>query len=445
MLKSATRSFALLLAAASAGTAQRATISVQPADALIDQPVRIVVSGLPPRTQVMMRSFVRADSLTYYVAGAAYVSDERGTLDLNRDAATSGTFTGIDPMGLFWSGRRTSASDAALRALPPIDPPRGFQVALTVSIGDSSLARTIVTRRFEAANVRVEEVRRGDVVGRLFVPANPRSAPVVIVLGGSEGGYESSSYTARLLAAHGFIAFAQAYFRAEGLPEELASIPVERVQRGIQWLRGRSDVASKPIGLIAHSRGTELALLAAGQYPDIRAVAVFGTSVTTGSGLTRNGEPHQDAAWTLNNRPLPMMQHRPPPEALAQFGRPDPVRLRLLFEPALSNVQAVENAAIPVANIRADVLVVSGLDDQMGPADIAGDMLLQRLARAGHAGRRVHLKYPEAGHVISIPFMPTALRLQPWRFAVGGTPAGYARADADSWPQLMRFLRESLK
>src|SRR5688572_2801228 len=326
MLKNALRSFSLLLAAASAGAAQRATISVQPADALIDQPVRIIVSGLPPRTQVRMRSFVRADSSTYYVAGAAYVSDESGTLDLTRDAATSGTFTGIDPMGLFWSGRRTSAGNIALRTLQPIDPPRAFQVALTVSVRDSSVASTVVTRRFEAPNVRVEEVRRGDVVGRLFVPPNPRGAPVVIVLGGSEGGYESSSYTARLLAAHGFIAFAQAYFRAEGLPEELASIPVERVQRAIQWLRGRSDVASKSIGLIAHSRGTELALLAAGEYRDIRAVAVFGTSVTTGAGLTRNGEPHRDAAWTLNNRPLPIMQHRPSEEALAQFGKPDPVR-----------------------------------------------------------------------------------------------------------------------
>jgi pimeloyl-ACP methyl ester carboxylesterase len=229
------------------------------------------------------------------------------------------------------------------------------------------------------------------------------------------------------------------------LPEELASIPVERVQRAIQWLRGNSDVASKPIGLIAHSRGTELALLAAGQYPDIRAVVVSGTSVTTGSGLTRSGEPHREAAWTLNNRSLPVMQTRPSAEALAQFRKPDPVRLRLLFEPGLTDAQAVEAAAIPVAHIRADVMVISGLDDQMGPADIAGDMLLERLARAGHKGRRIHLKYPEAGHVIGIPYMPTAQRLQPWRFAYGGTPAGYARADADSWPQMIRFLREALK
>ena len=141
---------------------------------------------------------------------------------------------------------------------------------------------------------------------------------------------------------------------------------------------------------------------------------------------------------------MPAMQIRPSPEALAQFERPDPVRLRLLFEPGLSDVEAVERAAISVENIRADVLIVSGIDDQMGPVDIAGDMLIERLARAGHPGRRVHLKYPEAGHLIDIPFTPTALRLTPWRFAVGGSVQGYARADAESWQEVLHFLRQSL-
>ena len=46
-----------------------------------------------------------------------------------------------------------------------------------------------------------------------------------------------------------------------------------------------------------------------------------------------------------------------------------------------------------------------------GHQDIAGDMLVERLARSAHHGRRIHLKYPEAGHVIGIPFMPTAMQL----------------------------------
>jgi hypothetical protein len=140
-----------------------------------------------------------------------------------------------------------------------------------------------------------------------------------------------------------------------------------------------------------------------------------------------------------------VVQISPSPEALAQFSRPDPVRLRLLFEPALSDVAAIARAAIPVDNIRGDVLIVSGIDDQMGPVDIAGDIIVERLVRAGHKGRHIHLKYPDAGHLISNPFTPVILRLAPWRFAVGGDVPGYARADADSWNQLLQFLRTSLQ
>ena len=440
-----------LLLALSSGTnrmlrAQTADLTVIPASARIDEPVSVRVSGLHPGQRVMLRSVMRVDSASAIVASGVYFTDSLGVVNLERDAARSGTYSGIEPMGLFWSGQQVPLDSLGGEDIPSseFDPPRPYSVMITASVNDTVVARTTVTRTFVAENVIEEDVRSGDVVGQLFVPRNVSDAPVVIVLGGSEGGYESSAYQARLLAAHGFAVFAQAYFRAPGLNEELASIPVERVQRGIAWLRERGGISAERVAVIGSSRGTELALLSAGLNPEVRAVIVYATSVTTGGGLTTGGEPHREAAWTLRGQPLPVMQITPSPEALAQFDSPDPVRLRLLFEPGLSDVQAVERAAIPVENIRADVLIISGTDDQMGPVDIAGDMLMERLARAGHQGRRVHLKYPEAGHLIGIPFTPTALRLTPWRFAVGGSAHGYARADADSWQQVLHFLRQSL-
>lgn len=428
-------------------TAQTPRITAQPADALIDAPVRIVLSGFRAAQKVIVRSVTRADSANVVIASGVYFTDQNGAVDLTRDAARSGSYTGIEAMGLLWSGRRVALDSVAREEIPQsaFDPPQPYQVSIAALVNDTAVARTSITRRFASANVIEEEVRQGDVVGRLFVPRNVRRPPVVVVLGGSEGGYESSSYTARVLAAHGFAVFAQAYFRAPGLPEELASVPVERVQRGIAWLRQRSDVSTERIAIIGSSRGTELALLSAGLNPQVRAVAVYGTSVTTGGGLTRTGEPRPESAWTIGGQPTPVVQFTPSRNALAQFSRPDPVRLRLLFEPALNDVTAIARAAIPVDNIRGDVLIISGIDDQMGPVDISGDILVERLARAGHQGRRIHLKYPEAGHLISIPFTPTILRLTPWRFAVGGNVIGYARADADSWKQLLQFLRTSLQ
>lgn len=427
--------------------AQTARITAEPADALIDAPLRIVLSGFRPAQKVIVRSVTRVDSADAVVASGVYFTDRDGVVDLTRDAARSGSYTGIEAMGLLWSGRRVPLDSIADAEVPRswFDPPQPYEISIAAIVNDTVVARTSITRRFAAANVIEEEVRQGDVVGRLFIPRNVRRPPVVIVVGGSEGGYESSSFKARLLAAHGFVVFAQAYFRAPGLPDELASVPVERVQRGMAWLRQRSDVSAERIAIIGTSRGSELALLSAGLIPQVRAVVVFGTSVTTGGGLTRNGEPRPEPAWTIAGQPTPVVQITPSREALAQFSRPDPVRLRLLFEPALSDVAAIARAAIPVDNIRGDVLIISGIDDQMGPVDIAGDIIVERLVRAGHRGRRIHLKYPEAGHLISNPFTPVILRLTPWRFAVGGNVPGYARADADSWMQLLQFLRTSLQ
>jgi acetyl esterase/lipase len=426
---------------------QTARIMAEPADALIDAPVRIVLSGFRPAQKVIVRSVTRVDSADAVVASGVYFTDRDGVVDLTRDAARSGTYTGIEAMGLLWSGRRVPFDSIAPAEVPRsrFDPPQPFEISIVAVVNDTVVARTSITRRFSAATVVEEEVRQGDVIGRLFIPRDVPRPPAIIVVGGSEGGYESSSFKARLLAAHGFAVFAQAYFRAPGLPDELASVPVERVQRGVAWLRQRSDVSAERLAIIGTSRGSELALLSAGLIPQVRAVVVFGTSVTTGGGLTRSGEPRPESAWTIAGQPTPVVQFAPSPEALAQFSRPDPVRLRLLFEPALSDVAAIARAAIPVDNIRGDVLIISGIDDQMGPVDIAGDIIVERLARAGHRGRRIHLKYPEAGHLISTPFTPVILRLAPWRFAVGGNVPGYARADADSWKQLLQFLRTSLQ
>jgi len=47
--------------------------------------------------------------------------------------------------------------------------------------------------------------------------------------------------------------------------------------------------------------------------------------------------------------------------------------------------------------------------------------------------------------VILLPYFPTPPRerIGPW--LTGGTAAGYARADAESWPRVLRFLADALR
>ena len=92
---------------------------------------------------------------------------------------------------------------------------------------------------------------KGDVVGIDVFDSGQVSATGNIgsitvggsVLGGSGGGLPQG--LAALLASHGYVALALAYFSYEHLPAELVSIPLEYFETGMRWLQGNSlEVAS---------------------------------------------------------------------------------------------------------------------------------------------------------------------------------------------------------
>src|SRR4051812_40771598 len=79
-----------------------AEILVNPQDAPADSPVDLLVVGLPPdeRATISLNTGDRCST-------AVFVADERGVVDLTRHAPVEGDYSGVDPMGLFWSLRRT--------------------------------------------------------------------------------------------------------------------------------------------------------------------------------------------------------------------------------------------------------------------------------------------------------------------------------------------------
>src|SRR5579862_6718114 len=104
----------------------------------------------------------------------------------------------------------------------------------------------------------------------------------------------------------------------------------------------------------------------------------------------------------------------------------------------------VANASIEVERIAGPVMLVSGEADAMWPSAPLADMALDRLQREGHPYADVHLKYPNAGHSIRPPYIPTTVTsmLHPVDgalYALGGTPEGNARAIADSWRKMLSF------
>ena len=150
------------------------------------------------------------------------------------------------------------------------------------------------------------------------------------------------------------------------------------------------------------------------------------------------------SSWSLGGKSVPFI-----PQANDPTYRPPqgfPMRPAVNYRHRLRNREAVEAAAIPVERINGPVLLISGQDDQLWPSTVLAEMTMARLKRRGHPFSDQHLAYESAGHQIGKAYLPVGSTLiAGGRLATGGTPEGNARAQEDSWPKVLEFLRATFR
>lgn len=414
-------------------------IRFTPAQALMDEPITIRLSGLPPKKPLIVKARMLLLDKTWQ-SQATFIADEHGRVDLGKQAPTGGSYTGVDPMGLFWSmtpdaAQTTPQRKADVKVSDPV------VTSFDVEMEGRTVVSANLTRWWAKPGVRVTEVRQDGLVGKFFEPQQQGRHPAVLVLSGSEGGIKELD--AALLASRGYAAFALAYFGTEDLPKELANIPLEYLKRGIDWMRNRNSVDGDRLGVTGGSKGAELSLLLASMFPEIKAVVAYAPSSIVGAGITSKN-PGSQPSWTYQGKPLPFARCKATPAFTSQFASNAPVRLLELYGPCMQDKEAINGAAIPVERINGAVLLISGNDDQMGPSSLVGEMVVDKLKAHKHPHAYQHLSYEGAGHAIGSFYAPTTASTRAGRWALGGSPEGNARAIADSRPKVLRFLKESL-
>jgi dienelactone hydrolase len=270
-------------------------------------------------------------------------------------------------------------------------------------------------------------------------PGDGRRHPGVLVLGGSEGGLGLPD-AAVLLASHGFTTLSLAYFGVKGLPPTLQNIPLEYFAQAFAWLRARPATDPRFVGVLGASRGAEAALQFAAINPDVNAVVARSPSYVRWEGATARQLPG-GPAWTWHGQPLAYAPIHIPLWFGARFAWDSLWREPMPYTPLfLHNLQDLGDTArfeIPVENIHGPVLLLSGKDDQKWPSSMMAARLMERLRQHGHPYADRHLSYAGAGHWIPDEYLPTA---GSGHRMIGGTPAGTARAQADSWPKILQFF-----
>lgn len=377
---------AVVLAFSPGGGSNGERVEIEPSDALLDAPFRVAVGGADDAGPVRLTlSATAADGLTW-------------------------TSTRLVEAGA--SGEASLDGGPLLAALAPVgadDPTRvwllpegeALDLRLEARVGERTLGRATATRRMIGDGVASREltVARDAMVGRFWTgPAADRRRVAVLVLGGSEGGLRGSA-AAGLLASHGYPVLQLAYFRAPGLPARLRNIPLEYLQRALEWLRSRPGVERAVV--VGASRGGELALLLGSTYPAlVQGVVAYAPAAAVVPG-----------SWTLRGTPVPPSSN------------PDP--------------------RIPVERIRGPLLVVAGGADQVWNAAYAASAIRARRLAHGRNDTEA-LTFERAGHAVTlaVPYLSasTEVEVDGFTLSSGGTRTADALARTASWPRLLALL-----
>lgn len=424
-------------------------ITLSPASSLIDEPLSIRLSGLPPRAQITLT----AQSSDYdcinaapqeacfgdlWQSSAVFSADADGQLDLSQQPPLAGRYAHADTMGLFYTMQPHALHRPAPsrpQQLGKIAVHRAYHVTLTASQQGRLLASQTCQRRFSPPSVCCKDVTEQGFIGRYFFPNDQGQHPAVLVLSGSDGRIEKAQLIAQLLAAHGYAALALCYFGLDDTPRTLSRIALEPLARALDWLIQRDEVLPHKLAIYGRSKGGELALLAASLFPAVTAVVANTPSCYCYEGLGPLKLPSRHSSWCYRGQELPYIAF-----TTAALGHTaldilqhKPNRLRQMYQYLFDHNDKAA-AMIPLERINGPILLLSAEYDDIWPSRGHAETAFQYL-RAHHFPHRCrHICYT-SGHMLTLPYqsIPTVQKS-------GGHLERWALATQDSWQKTLDFL-----
>ncbi|QYJ23882.1 acyl-CoA thioesterase/BAAT N-terminal domain-containing protein [Achromobacter sp. ES-001] len=441
------------------------TLTITPADALIDVPRQIRVENVAPGQTVHITARTRRNGVLWQ-AQAAYTAGEDGVVDLTRDAPVSGDYTGLSPMGLIWSQAPVDSPSREHFNHPVTDAlvtdvvarvgavEGGAEASADAGVVADMQAQATFTQRLALDGVTRHEVREEGLVGTLYLPAGskPGSHPAVMILNGSGGGINEPR--AALYASRGYAAFALAYFKAPGLSDYISNTPLEYFQTGLRWLRKKVQPKHNFVAISGQSRGGELVLLLGATFPkEVSAVVAYvpGAVVHSGQNACDPKIGREGPTWLLGGKPIPHVWENNRTATWAPFDEgPSPHRHEKAILTALQDPDAVARARIRVEDIEGPVMLLSATDDGSWPSSLYSKMVQDKLVEVKHPYPVEWLDYENGGHSILFPYVPTTqlVYAHPVSGKIstsGGNPKDNARADQESWEGVKKFLDAAVK
>jgi dienelactone hydrolase/membrane-associated phospholipid phosphatase len=412
----------------------KAILEIFPKESFLDEPLKIEVSKLAPFQVAAIKVMVIDGNGTYWESRACYKANELGQINPSKqEPLNNSSYTGIHAMGLFWS--------LTSEKLDVFNYKDNLDFVINLETGNSTQSDTIKRKTYSNLNAfNIEKIEiRNELVGNLYLQKDHKKRPVIILLGGSGGNFQNGK--AAYLATKGYAVFDLKYFGAKNLPKHLERIPLEYLEKAINYLKNHPNIDSSRIALIGRSKGAEFALLYASLHEDINAViSVVGSSVSWSS------KNYFSPSWTYKNKDIPFARGSII-EAVKYLRKSNDLSQdqSSYMLSAFKNENKIRKASIKIENIKCPILLLSGKSDLQWSSTMMSDLIVSRANNHNFPFEINHYSYDNAGHQFDeIPYIPLVDFSKVVTWKSGGTPQGNALAAIDSWKKILTFLEKNL-
>ncbi|TMS10111.1 Acyl-coenzyme A thioesterase 1 [Larimichthys crocea] len=354
---------------------------------LFDEPIQVKVAGLKSKQVVTMRARSTDEKGVVYSSSATYRADGNGEVDLERDPSLSGSYVGVEPMGLLWSMKAEALHKRFLK-MSSLNP---HVVKFSVheeEEGEGRMLAEATNERFLIGDgVSRLPVKEGNVRGVLFTPPGEGPFPAVLDLYTLGGGV--SEKRAALLASRGFVVMTIALFGQDDMPKNNL-VHLDFFEEAIEFLKRQDKVGSKGVGVMSISKSGDLALSMASYLPGIEAtVCINGLCANTAFPL-----------FYKKSKILPPLSFDVSKMIPAESGA-------VMGKNIMSNPLAEENkdCLIPIEQAKGRFLFLASEDDLNWDSKASLDEMVERLKRHGKDNFE-SVSYPGAGHYLEPPYGP---------------------------------------
>jgi len=305
----------------------------------------------------------------------------------------------------------------------------GNAVSLTEDVTDISQYPT------ELEGIKVEYVDHGAFQGFHLIPNNKKYKGIIVCYGGSDG--SPFFEVARKYAEEGYETLSVFMFGMNNQPKELSKVPLEQFADVLDYINNNIE-DDDPITIMGASKGAEYVLNLAAKYDEISNVILLAPVAYSFSGLN-NDNVSSSSSWTWENKEVPYVDIKK-----ASFGAifksmlfpmmiGSPVTFRDIYAAALDADENRDEKLIPVQNIKGDILIIVGEDDQM-----MDTLSMAELIKA-HNSNTIVCSYENAGHMFSGDGVASEFGM---RMKLGGTVEGNEKAMVESGKVMKDFLEK---